>query len=672
MRFFGTLRVHAAQLQWDAPAWSDAPYTVRAQGVQLELRYADLWRAWRGQGLRLQRLQAEHIDGHIERLADARASWQLGAEPATDAASRPIPIPIPIVQTLQLLDGRLHFKDALLGVDAQAVWTLANLANASAAASAALAPKTRLQLQATGRYQKSPLKLELLAQSDTATTAGVPGKLPAAIALHATVGRARLDFDGLLSDAVAAEGLQGHFKLSGPSLAAVGDPVGVTLPTTGAFRSQGDLRKVGPVWYVVLDEARIAGSQLNGAFSYDSSGRVPLLSGQLSGPRLLLKDLGPAVGVVPVAASGSGADLAAASRVSPGALSATPSDAVVALAARPGKVLPDRPFDLAALRAMDANGLIRIDEVDLNTSYLEPLRPLHAHLQVRAGVLDISALDARLGAGLGAGSGAGAGRLRGSLQLDGRSSVAAVRTDLRWDGLRLERWIRQPRAAADAPPYVSGTLQGFARLSGQGRSTAQILAQLKGQLRTELRDGKVSHLAVEAAGLDIAQALGVLIKGDEALPVLCAVADLKAERGVFVPRVMVLDSSDSTLWVDGSVSLASEALDLRAVVSPKDFSPLALRTPLRLRGTLAQPAVSIDASRLAGRVGLAFLLALVNPLAALVPLLDPGDKAAAADDAAGCQSLVKRGASGAKGASGASGASGVAAPARRPAKPASK
>ena len=42
-------------------------------------------------------------------------------------------------------------------------------------------------------------------------------------------------------------------------------------------------------------------------------------------------------------------------------------------------------------------------------------------------------------------------------------------------------------------------------------------------------------------------------------------------------------------------------MDLRAVVSPKDFSPLTLRTPILVRGTLGDPAVSIEAGKLVGK-----------------------------------------------------------------------
>jgi uncharacterized protein involved in outer membrane biogenesis len=179
-------------------------------------------------------------------------------------------------------------------------------------------------------------------------------------------------------------------------------------------------------------------------------------------------------------------------------------------------------------------------------------------------------------------------------------------------------------------------------VAGQGKSTAAILGSLHGGVRMFLLNGSISHLAVEAAGLDLAQGLGVLIKGDDALPIQCTVADLAAEQGVLRPRVLVLDTRDSTLWVDGSLSLATEAMDMRVVVTPKDFSPLALRTPVHLRGTFAQPSVSLEKGKLGAKLGAAALLSLLNPVAALIPLVDIGDSDDAKRGSVACQALSAR------------------------------
>lgn len=633
LRFLGGLRLAVPQVTVAAPPWAGAPPTLQVRDLRLHLRYGDLWRAWRQRALHIHSLQAGPVLIDLVRMADGQASWQFQPANATGDAAWALPT----FGELRLPDGRVQWRDARLQLDAQARWVLAlqppagtpaAAASAASAAGAVPAPvatdppatsgqRFTLDGSAQGRYQGRPVQANLRASLGLGIAADgdPPRTAPLQLALQAVVGRARLSFDGGVADAAAwvgtpgwlgttgLQGLSGKFTLHGPSLAAVGDPVGVTLPTTRPFRSAGRLRKDGSTWFVVFDDARIGKSQLHGAFSYDTARPVPLLAGRLAGPRLLLADLGPAVGV--------------------------PTEVVAAT--RPGKLLPDRPFDLAALRVMDANVLINVDELDLDSARLEPLRPLRAHLQLKAGVLDIGAIDAR----------AGAGRLHGSVQLDGRLATAAMRSDLRWEGLRLEQWIHQNRGSGK-PPWASGTIKGLARLQGHGNSTAAILAHLNGRLQANWQNGRVSHLAVEAAGLDLAQALGVLIQGDDALTVNCAVADLVAEKGVFKPRLMVIDSTDSTLWLDGSVSLATEAVDLRVIVSPKDFSPLALRAPLRLRGSLADPRVSIETGRLAGRVGLAALLALINPLAGLLPLLDPGDAAAAARDAAGCQRLDQR------------------------------
>ncbi len=602
IRFLGGVHLQTSQLDIAAPAWSAAPHLLRARDVDLRLRYIDLWRAWRGEPLHIEQLQASALDAQIERLADGRASWQFSPADVTVDASA-APWRMPSFGWLQVKDGALRYRDGLLDIDVESRMTLAD---------------RRLSITATGRYRAWPLKATATVSDLSAPTAAGLAAMALPITLDATIGRARLRLDGHTEDTLRSGGFSGHFELSGPSLAAVGDPVGVTLPTTGAFHSAGVVVRQGRDWRVRIDDATVGASRLNGAFSYLTGAAVPVLAGRLSGSRLALVDLGPVVGTTPITSTAD-------------PLAPVPS-ASKALVKGPGKVLPARPFDLAALRVMNANVLIDIAEVDLNSTALEPLHPLRAHLQLTGGVLSLSDLDARTADG----------RLSGRLGLDGRGTQALWDADLRWDDVRLERWIHQARSG-DAPPYVSGRLNGRAKLQGQGRSTADILASLNGHVRTELTGGTVSHLVVEAAGIDVAEALGVFLKKDDALPLGCAVADLDVAAGAFRPRVMVIDTTDSAVWIDGSLSLAAESLDLRAVVSPKDFSPLTLRAPLHVRGSFADPEVSLDKAKLGGKVAASLLLALLNPLAALIPLIDTGDSDIAQRNAAACRNLMQRG-----------------------------
>ncbi|MFM9915369.1 MAG: AsmA family protein [Rhizobacter sp.] len=602
IRFVGGLRLQTPILEIGAPGWSRQPHLLSATDVELHMRYIDLWRAYRGQVLRIEALQARALDGQLERLADGRASWQLSARPGVVSQQA---VPIPSFGRLQVSGGELRYRDAPLAIDVESRVSLVD---------------SDLRFSASGLYRGLPVKIDLLASRVLSPTTGALRTTSSPLTLDATVGRARVTFEGRVDDVLHFDGFSGRFSLRGPSLAAVGDPVGVTLPTTAAFSSSGVIVKHGDDWQVRLDDAMVGSSRLNGAFGYRAGGAVPMLSGRLGGSRLLLTDLGPVVG------STAAAPMESASAAGP---------AVKLPGKIKGKVLPARPFDLAALRAMDANVLIDIAEVDLGTARLEPLRPLRGHLRLSGGVLSLSDLDARTADG----------RLAGRWSLDGRGTSALWDADLRWSAVRLERWIHQARVNG-APPYVSGHLSGRATLKGQGRSTADILASLDGRVRTELSDGSVSHLIVEVAGVDVAQALGVFFKNDDSLRLGCAVADLDAVGGVFRPRVMALDTTDSAVWIDGSLSLATESLDLRAVVSPKDFSPLTLRSPLHVRGSFADPEVSLERGPISRKVASALLLALLNPLAAWIPLIDTGDADLAQRHGDGCRRLMRLGAAG--------------------------
>ena len=546
LHFWGGLSLQTPWLQVGAPAWSQAPHLLQARDVEVQLRYIDAWRAWQGQQLLVRSLRASQLDVVLERRADGLASWQM--QDRQDSSPAPV---APLLQAVNLSQGQLRYNDAKLG----------------------------LELQAQAVLKDSQLKLQL----------------------QADAGRAHMDFDGEADDLSHLDRAQGTFTLQGPSMAVVGVPLGITLPTTGAFKAQGQLRHSDKLWNVVLSAVQVGSSRLSGHFIFDTRKPLPQLSGTLAGERLNLLDLGPALGSEP-----------------------TPTR-------RRGRVLPSRRFDLASLRIMDADVAIAIGTVDLNTRRLAPLQPLNVRLQLSQGVLSLNDLDARLGQG----------HVGGKLSLNGQLDRAHWVADLHWDGVALEQWIHQTRSKG-LPPYVTGRAQGQASLQGNGRSTAEILASLRGRITATVQGGTVSHLLVEVGGPDMAESLGVMVQGDLPLRLDCAVADLTVAAGVARPQVLVLDTSDSTVWMDGSVSLASETLDLRAVVAPKDFSPLTLRTPLHVGGSFAAPQVSVEKGPLGLKLSSALLLGLINPLAALIPLVDTGSRDASQQEASACQAQLQK------------------------------
>jgi uncharacterized protein involved in outer membrane biogenesis len=590
VHLFGGLRVRAPLFEVAAPAWSTQPFTMRAQDVDLRLRYRDLWALRQGAALRVRQLSAQQLQAHLERRADGSASWQFGPPAAAPAASASAGQALQFEQ-LELKNGVIDIDDAPLQTQAQVRF---HLREGSALEGAAAG----LQAQAEGQHRGQPLQARLQTGALLPWIADSATASPVDVKLQVQAGRSRLAFDGRIRQLLAADGLSGHFEIAAPSLAAVGASLGITLPTTAPFQAQGTLQRTGALWHAEVQQFSAGRSRLRGSFDYDARRAVPLLTGELNGAQLWLADLAPAVGA-------------------PGGGEAVPAPAA-------GKVLPVRSFDLPSLKAMDARIAVALDRVELGQLFAQPLVPLHGRLLLQDGVLKLDELLARTAEG----------QVRGRIELDGRQPPAVLNAALDWRDVRLERWLNQKRS--DGTAYVTGRIGGRLELQGRGQSTAQLLASAGGRAQLQWTRGSISHQLVEAAGIDGAQLLGLWLKGDDTLAVHCGLADLHIERGVVQPRTLVVDTRDSTLWAEGRVSLADEQLDLRLQVAPKDFSPLTLRTPVLVQGPLAAPRVTLARGPLARRLVPAALLALANPLAAVLPLLDWGDDDGARQQAAAC------------------------------------
>ena len=606
-------RLQVDQLQVAPGGGVEVPHLLKAREVKLAWRWGDVWR-WRGgETLRLQALEAATLDAHLVRGKDGRASWQLGtpdaakAKPDADALDS-----LPRFGLLRVGAGQIAVDDAL----SQTKLTV----ELQGGEGEALPDGTRPGYRGTvaGRWKALPMALTLRTGSALPLLQDAENDArPSTLRVEGSAGAAKVFFDGTASALLGERQLQGQLRLSGPSLARVGAPLAVTLPQTPPFDLRGSIGYDSGVWRLQAERATVGRSQLEGEFRFDTRPTPARLSGRLGGTRLALADLGPSVGA-PAAGAAS------------------------ASASAGGKVLPQQRFDLPSMRAMDADVQVAIAELDFGSESLAPLKDLQTHLLLQGGVLRLQSLKASVAGG----------QFSGSTSLDANGDPARWATDLKFSGIDVAGWVRGLNAQPDQPAapaagnkaalkarrnearsggsqpvqaYLTGALSGRLQATGRGRSTAEILSTLDGQAQMRLTDGTLSHLVTELAGLDLAQALGVLIRQDRPLPLRCALLDLQLQNGVVRPLRAVLDNADSTLRLAGQVDLRDETLALQAQVKPKDFSPLSLRVPVVITGTLGAPVVGVDGKRLAGKaLGMLALAAVVAPAAALLPLLEAG------------------------------------------------
>ncbi|HJW02374.1 MAG TPA: AsmA family protein [Azospira sp.] len=588
LHFRDTIKLRLGGLWVSAPPEYAVPHLVDAQGLTLNLPYADLFALRQPtQPLRLAALTADALDVQLIRLGDGRASWHFASESRR---------PPPTIGYLGVRQGHVVLRDPILAAD---------LVSRFAPGTREGAPITQVDI--AGRFRERPLRASIaLLGGLPQTLSGTPAA-PIAAEGGGDYGGLHLVFSGTLG----VDAWRGALAIRGKSLSLLGRLFDTTLPTTAPFSLQASVVKDSPIWQITVTRARVGKSDLAGSFSFDTRPQPHRLEGKLTGRNFVLADLAPAFGT----------------RTTDGDLIRPPR----------GRTLPHRPLDLPSLRRLDAHIAIDLAQVDLGSAFRQPIAPLRASLTLDGGRLTLADIDASTARG----------HLGGRLSIDARLPRPEWRADLAWSGVRLDQWIKAAKAGVDdrgrqsraTPlPWFTGNLQGRTQFVGQGLSTAELLGSLDGRATFFVSKGSLSHLALEALGLDVAQGLGLLLTGDDLQPLECAVIDVDARHGRITPRMAALATPVTVVRIDGSIDLAQEQLNLRLAAEPQNVSPLTLRSPFHLTGSFAAPkltpAVGPIAARAAGAVGLAML----NPFAAILPFVDPGER----DTTACRQALVAR------------------------------
>ncbi len=609
LKLFGSIRLDASALRIGPPAdlAADSPLggdLVNARNAHLEIPYSTVWQIIRKQDRqrppRITSLRFDEIDAALKRTADGRANWVF-TTPAPEEAKQPASLPI--VDELVVERGRLVFDDAILKIALDA-----KVSTHEGARAGEMNKQRGLLVEGRGQREEQPFDFRVTS-SGVLPLAARDASSVVPITIRLNSGESKFGFDGAGADLFSLQAIDGEATLAGQSLAKVGDALGLTLPTTEAFTLKGRLRKSGQVWTLEQADLAVGDSRLGGEFTVDRRPAVPLLTGQLTGSRLVLADLLPAFGAA-----------------RPGTGNPKPP---------PGQVVPEKEFDIPALHAMNADVKVRLQRAELGDLFRQPLAPLEGDLSLDAGVLTLTNVLAR----------AAGGEVKGKLGLDGTQENPLWTVDLRWAGIELDQWLRPRNAmsqsdkpSGEKPGYISGKLGGHAQLEARGKSTQRMIGSTDGTVQAWVRDGTISHLVIEAVGIDIAQGLGLLLVGDDALPMHCAVVKADAKNGTFTPEVALVDTRDSTVFIEGSVSLADERYALKMTSKPKDISPATLRTPVRMEGSFAKPELTLEKKPIAGRVLAAVALAAIHPLAALIPFFDVGDK----DAVDGCRNALQR------------------------------
>ena len=428
---------------------------------------------------------------------------------------------------------------------------------------------------------------------------GVAGAFPLQAELH--IGDVRIALTGSITDPRSPDAVDLHLRLAADSMAHLYPVIGVTLPDTPPFRTDGHLTAVlqADARSFTYDDfnGRVGGSDLHGTLTYAQVAPRPKLSGKVWSEQLQFADLGPLIGLD----TGDKSD--ASNATPPGGKDAPRRPAG-------GKVLPNASFRTERWRAMDAdvafNGKRIVREGSL------PISDLQAHVILEAGALALAPLN----------FGLAGGEARSTIRLDGRKETMKGDVKLAARGLELRQLFPKMKTMQSA----LGQLNLDAALSASGNSVAALLGSSDGELKLVMNDGVVSRELMELAGLNVGNYVVVKLFGDQPVKINCAAADFAATDGVLESRLAVFDTENATIDIDGTVNFATEALDLDITPHTKGLRIFSLRSPLYVRGTLGNPDVGVQTGKLLLRGGGAVALGVVAaPAAALLALIAPSN-----------------------------------------------
>jgi AsmA family protein len=530
--------------------------------------------------LDLVRLNLKNPTFDLFRNKDGRANWEFG----TDAADSAKPMDIPPIQHFTIQNGKLTVNDASRHLTLTA--SISSHENAGGTQAGFL-------LDGNGTLNGKPFLLNI--------TGGplihVDRNKPYAFNMRVTAGTTKLVANGAVLHPFNLGQLNAGMTVSGANLANLYYLTGLALPATPPYRLTADFTRDDRVYKFANLRGTIGRSDLKGSLGVDVTSGRPYLTADLTSHETYFTDLGPLVG------SSAPVSAVRAAAVKAG----VPTEAAVKEQQQDTDtthLLPDTPLQVDRVRQMDADVTFHADRV-ISTDF--PLRQLNVKVHLDHGVLDVNPISFALAYG----------KLAGSVKIDARTNVPAIDLDARLQDVKLQQFV------ATNPPSIEGTLEARAKLHGTGASIHKAASTSSGTFTAIVPKGTVRQKFAELLGINIDRAF--LFAGNKDTNLRCVLADFKVQNGVMNARNIVFDSDVVKAGGFGTVNLNSETLNMQIAGAPKKFTLLRLRAPITVTGPIRNPNVSVKMSGAIAQIGAAVALgALLSPVAAILPFVDPG------------------------------------------------
>jgi uncharacterized protein involved in outer membrane biogenesis len=563
-------RVQASGMRFENASWSKHPEMAEVGLLDVQLNVQELFK-WR---FVFPSVNISGLKVFLEKNREGQGNWELGGPSAEDAVPEKR-TEFPLIEKLVINDSTLQFDNQ--GTNAQLEVKLTR-------AEAEGFWEQPVKLEADGYYQKQPMKLSLDGGSYQSLR---QPKEPYPLKIQLAAGKLQANIKGNLIEPLAMKGEDVTLDLQGDDLANLYPLLRLVFPSTPPYRLKGRLIHEGDVWSFSNFSGRVGGSDLSGNIRVDLGPTPHVMKADLVSSMLDFKDLAGFVGGDPKNGKSENDSTKQSKAANP---------------EENDRIFPDQRIDLEKLRTMDADVRLRARKILAPNL---PIDDLNGRMTLSDGVLSFTPAT----------FGAANGRIEIYSTFDGSKQLPSVNIDTRFRQLDLKRFLGNSSFAEK----TLGPIGGRIRLSGTGDSFRQLMATSSGNSFLIMSGGEISEMLLELAGLDVAGAVKVLVRGDKPVPIRCGLLDLQGKDGQMGVQGLVFDSGNTVIFGEGNIDLRDEKVNIVLTPVPKDFSPFSLRSFIRVNGRFKNISVFPDPIKtgtesLLAKVFNVFMMLAMSPL----------------------------------------------------------
>ncbi len=564
--FSWTPSVQAREIRVGGPDWARDRDTLKVADLQASVRLRPLFTG----RIEMPMVAVTRPEVVLIAAADGRQSWRLDPDAPDDGKG----LKLPPINRLIIRDGKLSLDEQRRKIKLEAVVTAREGSDGRAG----------FHLDGEGTINGTPLTLAVRGGPFINIRRDRPYGFQATLA---GIG-SRLEARGSITRPFDLGQFRSTLSLQGRDLADLYLLTGITTPNTPPYRLSGTLTRDDAKFSFTDFSGRVGSSDLSGDLIVNRINNRLRVDADLHSRLLDIDDLASVLGARPTV---------------------TPAGNTVATSGAPGRLLPDAPLAVDRLRTMD--GTLKYTAARVKRNELD-IRKVELGAELKDAILDLDPVAFNFNRG----------ELRGTARINARRDTPYSTVDFRLRNYPLESII----PARGGAPTVTGSALGRAQLEGPGASIHDFAAASKGQITIVVPQGQMRSAFAELLGINASAGLFRLLGGDESTTqIRCGVADFRVAGGTATAETFVIDTTPVLARGAGTIDLGAETMNLRIDGETKEARLVRLWSPIVVQGPLTAPRVGIDTGSVVAQAGLAGILgAVVNPLVALLPFVDPG------------------------------------------------